>query len=150
MKPEMTLFRAITEGDLARVRDLIDGNPSLVSARDAGGATPLHWAAWHGNREMIELLTGVGADVNAYDRQYGATPAAWATEAFRRKGGFLTTEIDDLLFAIQRQEIDWVGRFLSRMPALANCRDASGKPLREYAEESGNRDLIALFAQRQN
>ena len=31
------------------------------------GCTPLHWAACHRNRHLIELLIGAGAAVDAFD-----------------------------------------------------------------------------------
>ena len=40
--------------------------------------TPLHNAAWMGSLEMARLLVELGADPNARDPQYGATPLGWA------------------------------------------------------------------------
>ncbi len=42
------------------------------------GATPLHWAAFKGQREAAELLILYGADVNARTRK-GSTPLRLAT-----------------------------------------------------------------------
>src|SRR5258706_4563288 len=39
------LRRAITEGDTARVRELLESSPKLASGRFAEGDTPLHHAA---------------------------------------------------------------------------------------------------------
>lgn len=39
---------------------------------------PLHEAAMRGNLEIIRLLVGHGADPNAHDHSYDATPAGWA------------------------------------------------------------------------
>jgi len=36
-----------------------------VNAKDDVGETPLHWAAWIGHKEIVELLITAGADVNA-------------------------------------------------------------------------------------
>lgn len=50
----------------------------------AGGEadeTPLHSAAWNGNRRMVDLLLAHGADPTLTDRQYGGTPAGWAETA---------------------------------------------------------------------
>jgi ankyrin repeat protein len=45
-----------------------------VSATDASGATPLHWAALNGDLEFARLLLEHGADVEAQARGEGMTP----------------------------------------------------------------------------
>ena len=40
--------------------------------------TPLHNAAWMGNLEMAKLLLALGANPDARDPSYGATPLGWA------------------------------------------------------------------------
>jgi ankyrin repeat protein len=44
-----------------------------VNAKDEGGWTPLHQAAWNGRKEIVELLITKGADVNTKDMP-GRTP----------------------------------------------------------------------------
>lgn len=41
-------------------------------------ATPLHWAALRGDAEVAELLLAGGADRDARDATWDATPAGWA------------------------------------------------------------------------
>ena len=55
-------------------------------------------------------------------------------------------EVDDLLFAIRQTDVPWVRRLLTRLPALAQARDAHGKPISEHATESGNAEIARLFA----
>jgi ankyrin repeat protein len=43
--------------------------------------TPLHAAAWNGDLAMVTLLVEAGADVDARDAQYDATPRGWAETA---------------------------------------------------------------------
>ena len=40
--------------------------------------TALHSAAWNGDLQMVKLLVQAGADRNARDAQYNATPEGWA------------------------------------------------------------------------
>jgi hypothetical protein len=54
-------------------------------------------------------------------------------------------EIEDVLFAIRENDVRWVRRFLERLPALAQARDAQGKALAQYAAESGNDEMVRLF-----
>jgi len=42
------------------------------------GQTPLHWAAWHGNAEMVRELLRHHAPLGARERDYGGTPLDWA------------------------------------------------------------------------
>ena len=40
--------------------------------------SPLHNAAWAGDLELVQLLVELGADPNAREPTYGATPLGWA------------------------------------------------------------------------
>jgi ankyrin repeat protein len=42
------------------------------------GETGLHWAAFAGNAEIVDLLLRAGAPVNAKDQSHGGTPLGWA------------------------------------------------------------------------
>lgn len=53
-----------------------------IEGRD--GRTPLHHAAAEGRADLVKLLLDAGADVNAKDPIYKATPQVWA-EFFDRK-----------------------------------------------------------------
>jgi ankyrin repeat protein len=48
-----------------------------VNAPQVDGMTALHWAAYHDDQEMVELLLRVGAKANAANR-YGVTPLSLA------------------------------------------------------------------------
>ena len=56
---------AAQAGDVRRVRELLDGDPSLVYRGDRAGGTPLHRAAAGSAREVISLLLDRGADIHA-------------------------------------------------------------------------------------
>jgi ankyrin repeat protein len=62
---EQQIIRAAKNGDAATVRALIEADPALLNARDKDGSTPLHCASWKGHVEVVTLLLGAGADVNA-------------------------------------------------------------------------------------
>jgi ankyrin repeat protein len=61
------IFEAAYAGDLATIKILLNGNPNLVSSKDAVGDTPLHFAALMGHQDVAKLLLAYGADVNAKD-----------------------------------------------------------------------------------
>ena len=59
------IHNAAREGDAANVTALLAVEPSLVNAKDQGGATPLMYAIHFGKTEVVTLLLEKGADVNA-------------------------------------------------------------------------------------
>ena len=48
-----------------------------VTALSQHGATPLHWAAFHGNPEMLADVLQHDPPINAQDRQFRGTPMDW-------------------------------------------------------------------------
>jgi hypothetical protein len=139
---------AVKSGDTKLVRAMLAVNASLGRAKDDEGATPLHYATLGGQREIVALLLENGADINARDDEFGATPTGWAIEYLREAGGLLAMEIEDLLLAIGEQDVHWVSRFLRRLPALATARDSQGKALSQHAAESPNEEIRRLFGDR--
>jgi len=145
MNPTEQFFQAVEAGDTERVRILLSENPELVRARDAGGATALHHAAFHAHRDIVSLLCSSGADLNARDTQFDATPAGWAIHYLRELGGLLAVEVEDALHAIRTRDVLWLRRLVSRHPVLRTAMDKHGKPLAEHARESGDLAIRALF-----
>lgn len=62
-------------GDLARVKELVRRDASLVNAASAEGHAPLGLAAFLGHRDIAEFLLDAGADVNAMSRGENAFTA---------------------------------------------------------------------------
>jgi ankyrin repeat protein len=70
---------------------LMAGMPTLV--RGQHRATPLHWAAWHGNLEITQLLLSAGAPLEDAENDFRATPLGWALHGsengwHREKGNY--------------------------------------------------------------
>lgn len=62
---ELNIFEAAVVGNTARVKELLEHHPDLISAYSPDGFTPLSMAAHFGNEETVKLLLDLGADVNA-------------------------------------------------------------------------------------
>ncbi len=58
-------LKAAREGDLAHVRQLVEGGPDGVRAKSDKGMTLIHSAAAFGHTALVEYLLAAGADVNA-------------------------------------------------------------------------------------
>lgn len=83
---EKEIIRAAKAGAVAMVKELLERDARLISARDIDGSTPLHCATWKGNQNVVELLLNVGADVNARNNNdhWGTTPLHAAAHANQR------------------------------------------------------------------
>jgi ankyrin repeat protein len=139
------LTKAAENGALENVRAILNANPSLVNQKDDSGATALHFAAFNGHRDVVYFLLDRGAQINCTDGKFGATPAGWAIEYLREKGGYLAIELDDFAYAIETGDVRWVKRFLKRFPGLREESSTNGKTFQQLALESGNREIAGLF-----
>lgn len=70
------MAQAAQSNDIARVRALIVQHEN-VDAPQVDGATALHWAVYHDNREMAQALLTAGANANAVNRN-GVSPLRMA------------------------------------------------------------------------
>jgi ankyrin repeat protein len=71
------LCRAVQQGDINLVRQLLSSDGIDVNQGDCDKETPLHWAALRGYVEIAKILLAAGADPDRYDA-YGFTPLHWA------------------------------------------------------------------------
>lgn len=139
------LIEAAKRGDLPAVQKVLETHWDIVNEADELGATALHHAAFEGHSDVARYLVKHGANVNARDNRFNATPAGWAIEYLREMGGLLGIELNDFAFAIERGDVEWVKRFLLRLPALRNAVDSDGTPFIELAKASTNPEIIRLF-----
>jgi uncharacterized protein len=58
------IVQAVTQGDVAQVRELLKGNSALVNISNPEGFTLLNLAAFFGHKTVLDELLAQGADVN--------------------------------------------------------------------------------------
>jgi len=73
------IHTAASNGDLVRLRSLLQQDPSLLSTRNKIGNTPLHLAALDGRARAVELLVRAGAPVDQLTTD-GWTPLLHASQ----------------------------------------------------------------------
>jgi ankyrin repeat protein len=56
---------AAQEGDVQKIKSVLEKHPERIEERDRLGLTPLHRTAWHNQTAALELLIQRGANVNA-------------------------------------------------------------------------------------
>jgi ankyrin repeat protein len=106
----------------------VDAGPD-TAVDGAGGYSPLHAAAFHGNHEAVEVLLRHGADVRRRDTKYCATPAGWADYAGHPavRDRILASDDVDLFDAVAFDRADLAAAVLERDP------DALHRPFKAYA-----------------
>jgi hypothetical protein len=71
------LAHAARNNNLAAVRLMLEAGLPMT-ARGQHDATPLHWAAWHGNAEMVSLILRHDPPLEDKTNDFNATPLGWA------------------------------------------------------------------------
>lgn len=71
------VFTAVVQGNLAKVKELIDKDTQLINARNARQSTPLHVAASLDNEEISKYLIEKGSDINSLNGNF-YTPLMFA------------------------------------------------------------------------
>lgn len=66
--PELDSFEAAAVGDVGRLRDLLDAEPSLANAWADDGFQPLGLASFFGHVDAVRLLLDRGADADSPSR----------------------------------------------------------------------------------
>ena len=74
------VLELMAAGDAARFQRALEAGFDVNVASDAGGSmrTPAHHAAAAGDVAALRLLVERGADLDAVDPSYDATPLGWA------------------------------------------------------------------------
>ena len=65
--------KAIIDGDLNRVKALVEEHPEIVNSHNSNGETPLYMATYYGDLPIIEYLVEHGTDIEQREKQAGWT-----------------------------------------------------------------------------
>ncbi len=148
-----SLFEASAEGDSKRVQDLLNNGaePDCIGPR---GFTSLIIAASNGHADIVRLLIGAEANINAAtggwtslifasDRGYKEIVSvlldAGADINLSRPGGYTA-----LMAASERGHADIV-ELLLEQGAYTKTKHLNGKTALDFAKEAGNKDIIDML-----
>jgi uncharacterized protein len=121
---ELDVFEAASLGKVKRLRELLDDDPGLATARSDDDFTALHYAAFFDGPEAAQLLLERGADVNAFaDNELGVHPLNSVAAAGRAD----------------------VARVLLEHGADPDARTRSGHSPLDAAEANGDTELAELL-----
>jgi ankyrin repeat protein len=144
------LFRAIRNGDVQSVKDLL-GKGASVNARDDDGLTALMHAALYSSPACLKLLVARGADVNAVAPD-GATALMYALpdrskSAFLlEKGANVNAKLEDgktvLMIAVKQDGAADVVRTLLAKGADARAKDKDDGTTLMHAAPAGDVEVM--------
>src|SRR3954471_16317648 len=159
---------ALRNHDLTRMRELLSAQLALVGKGDKRSSQPIHWATMTRQLEAIDMLLGLGGDINArrmdgarpihltngdyFYRGWRDVPRSWpVTPAqvmarLKARGAFI-----DLPTACHTGDIERVRELLRQDPSLANTIGEhegyyldAGAPL-SNAAAVGRLDIVQLL-----
>jgi ankyrin repeat protein len=122
--PDVERFlRAARAGDVGQCKAALDENPKLIDSIEAGGYAALHFAAFSGSRQLIDMLATFKPtwDIKNYD---GNTP---------------------LMLAAKMKQHDAITR-LVELGADVNAKGRGGTTAAHHAAAMGNTATLRLLA----
>ncbi|MCP4725472.1 MAG: hypothetical protein GY863_10570 [bacterium] len=122
------IFEAVKKGRKSEVESFLEKDPESVKANDESGNTPLHYAAYSGKNDIIELLIANNAELNIRNHG-GSAPIHLAVMTGRKNA------IELLLNS--GADIDAKNAY-GRTPLLIVARDIGDESLARFLIEAGS------------
>ncbi|MEM9883429.1 MAG: ankyrin repeat domain-containing protein [Planctomycetota bacterium] len=117
---EEDIWVAVQLDHFDRVYELLDTDPSLITARGGDGKHPLHDAR---SPRMVDLLVQQGAEVNARDIDHGSTPTQYRVKNESVVRRLLEHGAEpDVFLAAALGDIDMLERCLADDPSCVTHR----------------------------
>ncbi len=154
----LDIHQAAKEGDLAKVKALLEKNTDLINAKNENGQTPLHIAASGGQLAVVEFLISQGADINLRQNN-GATALHFACFGGHRdvvewlidNGADVNSKdnngLTPLRVAVFRSNKEMIALLIEKGAAL-NAREENGATPLHEACIRGNKDVVELLIEK--
>jgi ankyrin repeat protein len=151
----LDVFEAAALGEVGRLREVLDSDPSSATAYSGDGFTALHFAAFFGQPEAAGLLLEQGAEVDAFGRGW-MTGTALHSAASRLQSDVVRILLEAGANPDVRQSAGWTplhaaamnGDLASVELLLAAGADPAaendeGRSIADLASESGDDATVA-------
>lgn len=152
------IHEAAKAGDTAQVKSILKDTPGAMTQPDSNGITALHHAAFKGRLDVVKLLIGAGADVNAEDNSGGTPLHAAVIGGHADVAGFLIASGAN----IEAKEADgwtplytaaYTGRKELVMLLLAKgadplAKDFGGRTPVYAAQKAGHAEILQILQER--
>jgi len=121
------MLNAVKTGDLSKVRSLVENDPGIVNARDAGGQTVLFAAVSFGRLDIAEYLISKGANVDEKSN-FHITPLDVAC--------MRNAPLEIIRLLVEKgADVNYVAKYLGRPLDLA--LDTENEALIDYLKSKG-------------
>jgi ankyrin repeat protein len=123
----LALIAPLQSGDTKTFQNALKKDPEAIHRKGPGGATPLHFAALHGNREAAAQLLAQSANPNAAN-DAGATPLHWALDDLEITRLLLANKANPTAKTLEGRTPAAIAAADRRAPALELLLAAGAKP----------------------
>ena len=140
------------KGDITKLKALVEKKPDLINKADNKGWTPLHYASFHGNNEVADLLITRGAEINSLDN-IGSTPLHRAalsghlniTKLLLESGADINRKNANgespLFYAVRRDRKN-LTQYLISKGADVNLKEGDGHAILHVVSALGNHEMV--------
>ena len=149
------IHEAAKDGDLEKVKALLKSNPDCVLSKGTDDATPLHWAALNGHKEVAALLLANKAEVNAKSKSGGMPLHTAAFRGYKDLAALLLADGADVngkandertpLHAAAMQGHKDLVALLLAGKAEIDAKDKTGRTPLHLAAANGQKDMVELL-----
>ena len=133
------LVKAAEQGNLQKVRSLIQAGADLNARHTGEGVTPLIAAVQYGHTAIVEELIKAKADLNRKDELNQSTPLMWAVRKSESEEGKITAPIE--------KKYD-IAKLLIQSGADIHIKNRWGSTALQWAADSGNLLMVQTLIDR--
>ena len=150
------IITAAKEGNLGKVKELIEKDSQLINTKDANGRTLIHWACRGVHFEVIKYLVENGANVNAKDNNMNTPLISISSRGHIEAAKFLLDNGADihaesnefsrtaLFYSVLGGHTE-VTELLLRKGAKVNINVGFGRTPLYYAVDKGHTEIAKLL-----
>lgn len=152
-----SFFNAIRNGELDKLKLLVNQHPELLDAKDQRGSTALILGAYYNHLEVVEYLLQKGANVDEKDGTGNTALMGVCFKGYKDMAELLMKSGADvnttnamgsscLIFAVTFNQLE-IAQLLVKHGADTHIRDARGHTALDHAKMQGFKHFQSLLTQ---